>query len=411
MEERTAVLQEAEQLRGSWEAARSSADKTRLWSEYSYTAYRLLSLHQRPSVEAEVERDVASFNALRQDVVHNGRPGKLDLREQTFAGYRLAGADFSFTDLSGANFTGAVLEGANLMGAICRGATFNAIHGQRIDLFKTDCREASFLHADLQNAQCPMTIFRQADLSWSSLRDAAIGAETQLGTTRLFDCDLEGSTLEKARGCLIMPDLMPVMRPEERAGERERAIDVYDRLARYFTRAARDDVAQAFKERAEELRRRVEQVRSVFISYARESNEHGAWVKRLAERLRQHGLTVYLDESTLRPGDDFETFMGRLEAPDRVIVVCTERYAEKAELDEGGVAEECRIMRRLIQADKDMARLIPIIRGRGESMEDSMPPFLTSKKAVDFRDDHRWEESLQELLRALIPETAATAGQ
>jgi TIR domain len=76
----------------------------------------------------------------------------------------------------------------------------------------------------------------------------------------------------------------------------------------------------------------------VFISYSRDSNEHKAWVRQFAERLRADGVDVILDQWDLGLGADVTEFMERsLSSCDRVLVICTERYVQKANTLKDGV--------------------------------------------------------------------------
>ena len=79
----------------------------------------------------------------------------------------------------------------------------------------------------------------------------------------------------------------------------------------------------------------------VFISYSHDSLEHKQWVLELATRLRNNGVESIIDQWELQAGDDLPLFMERnLSDCDRVIMVCTDRYVEKADAGSGGVGYE-----------------------------------------------------------------------
>ena len=74
----------------------------------------------------------------------------------------------------------------------------------------------------------------------------------------------------------------------------------------------------------------------VFLSYSHDSEPHKAWVRRLAERLRQGGVEVTLDQWDMRPGADVVRFMEQgIRDADRVLMVCTANYVAKAEERKG----------------------------------------------------------------------------
>lgn len=78
-------------------------------------------------------------------------------------------------------------------------------------------------------------------------------------------------------------------------------------------------------------------VPKVFISYSHDTQNHKKWVLDLATRLRNSGIDAVLDQWELGPGDDLPHFMeSNLAAADRVIMICTERYVEKANSGSGG---------------------------------------------------------------------------
>jgi TIR domain len=137
----------------------------------------------------------------------------------------------------------------------------------------------------------------------------------------------------------------------------------------------------------------------VFISYSRDSNEHKAWVRQFAERLRADGVDVILDQWDLGLGADVTEFMERsLSSCDRVLVICTERYVQKANTLKDGVGYERMIITAQVARDLKTVKFIPVLRG-GE--EESLPRFLGSRIYCDFRSGEFNEASYEELLREL----------
>lgn len=138
----------------------------------------------------------------------------------------------------------------------------------------------------------------------------------------------------------------------------------------------------------------------VFISYSHDSAEHKKWVLDFATTLRNRGIDAILDQWDLQPGDDLPQFMEQnLASADFAIMVCTQRYVEKANAGDGGVGYEKMIMTASSLSSISGNNVIPIIREKGDS---HAPTFLTTKLYIDFSDDSESEYALDELLRVLL---------
>lgn len=136
-----------------------------------------------------------------------------------------------------------------------------------------------------------------------------------------------------------------------------------------------------------------------FISYSHDSLAHKTWVLGLATRLRSMGVDAILDQWELKPGDDIPHFMEQhLAAADRVLMVCTERYVEKANSGSGGVGYEKMIVTADLMKNITSSKLIPIIRQKGTY---KVPTFLQSKLFIDFSNLDQFEFSIDELARAI----------
>ena len=137
-----------------------------------------------------------------------------------------------------------------------------------------------------------------------------------------------------------------------------------------------------------------------FISYSHDSAEHKKWVLDFATTLRDRGIDAVLDQWDLKPGDDFPHFMEtQLEAADFVLMICTDKYVEKANAGEGGVGYEKMIMTASLLSKIDSSKVIPIIRQSGT---DARPTFMKTKIYIDFSNDENIEYSLDDLLRVLL---------
>jgi hypothetical protein len=136
-----------------------------------------------------------------------------------------------------------------------------------------------------------------------------------------------------------------------------------------------------------------------FISYSHDSLAHKTWVLGLATRLRSMGVDAVLDQWELKPGDDVPHFMEQhLAAANRVVMVCTERYVEKANSGSGGVGYEKMIVTAELMKNITSSKVIPIIRQNGTH---KVPTFVQSKLFIDFSNVDQFEFSIDELARAI----------
>ena len=137
----------------------------------------------------------------------------------------------------------------------------------------------------------------------------------------------------------------------------------------------------------------------VFISYSHDSQDHKKWVLNLATRLRNNGVDAILDQWDLKPGDDLPRFMEQgLIAAERVLMVCTENYVEKANAGAGGVGYEKMIVTADLLKTIDSNKIIPSICQSGSH---NVPTFLSSKLFLDFSRLDQFEFSFDELIRTL----------
>src|SRR5262245_41526324 len=84
---------------------------------------------------------------------------------------------------------------------------------------------------------------------------------------------------------------------------------------------------------------------SCFISYAWEGKRHEAWVARLAETLAANGVAVHVDFWETHLGMDITQYMeSRVRTSTHVLIVCTPKYAKRADGRKGGVGYETSIL-------------------------------------------------------------------
>jgi hypothetical protein len=137
----------------------------------------------------------------------------------------------------------------------------------------------------------------------------------------------------------------------------------------------------------------------VFISYSHDTLEHKRWVLELATRLRNNGIDSVIDQWDLKPGDDLPVFMEKqLTECDRVIMVCTDRYVEKADNGSGGVGYEKMIITADLSQTINTKKVVPIIRQAGTNQ---VPIFLKTKLFINFSKDDDFESSYDDLVREI----------
>jgi hypothetical protein len=141
-------------------------------------------------------------------------------------------------------------------------------------------------------------------------------------------------------------------------------------------------------------------VPKAFISYSHDSEAHKQWVVRLASDLRSRGIDASLDQWDLTPGQDIAAFMEHsVTSADRVLIVCTERYVEKANTGHGGVGYERLIVSGEIVNRIDTKKFVPIIR-QTETVRIT-PRYLGSRLYIDFSADDEYDARMDELVREI----------
>jgi hypothetical protein len=139
---------------------------------------------------------------------------------------------------------------------------------------------------------------------------------------------------------------------------------------------------------------------NVFVSYSHDSDDHKSWVLKLAKDLRDNGVDATLDQWDLPLGGDLATFMERgVAAADRVILVCTKQYVDKADGGVGGVAYEKLVVTGELVDHIDTKKFIPLMRQSLTSRR--MPRYLGVRRYIDFSDDTAYAVCLEELLREI----------
>ncbi len=142
----------------------------------------------------------------------------------------------------------------------------------------------------------------------------------------------------------------------------------------------------------------------VFISYAWSSPEHEKWVMELAERLERNGVEVVIDKWNSTEGQNLNAFMQRSVTDPtitKVLVICDETYARKADGFEGGVGTETVIISNEVYQDVEQTKFVPIIAQRSSEGEAYIPTYLKGTKYIDMSSEQNYEDGYEKLIRNL----------
>ncbi len=145
------------------------------------------------------------------------------------------------------------------------------------------------------------------------------------------------------------------------------------------------------------------QLKTVFISYSWDSEDHKVWVRTLSERLVANGVEVHLDQWDVRYGESLTQFMDTCLAEcDFVLVICTPAYKAKATIRQGGVGYEAQIISARIASSIARHKFVPVLRSGTlgpDELEAAIPPYLQGVLALDVREDGDFEIQFENLLR------------
>lgn len=138
----------------------------------------------------------------------------------------------------------------------------------------------------------------------------------------------------------------------------------------------------------------------VFVSYSHDSEAHKQWVLRLATDLRTAGVDATLDQWDLSAGQDVVAFMTEgISKADRVLLVCTSTYVQKADAGAGGVGYERLIVTAELVQTTDTKKFLPLLRDNASAAK--IPKFLGPRLYVDFTVDAEYGAKLEQIVREI----------
>ena len=153
-------------------------------------------------------------------------------------------------------------------------------------------------------------------------------------------------------------------------------------------------------------------MKSAFISYSWDDDDHREWIRALAERLRADGIDVTIDRWAAVPGDQLPAFMERAIRDNQfVVIVCTPRYKHRSDAREGGVGYEGDIMTAEVLTSQNHRKFIPVLRSGVWSQ--AAPSWLLGKYYINLSGQPYSERDYEDLVRTLlgIRETAPPVGK
>jgi TIR domain len=140
----------------------------------------------------------------------------------------------------------------------------------------------------------------------------------------------------------------------------------------------------------------------LFISYSWSTSEHEQWVIDLATELVNSGVDVVFDKWDLREGHDSIAFMEKMVTDasiSKVILVCDQVYASKADGRSGGVGTETQIISAEVYAKQSQDKFVAVIAEKSDTGKPYLPTYYKSRIYVDLSESDRYSENFEKLLR------------
>ncbi|TMU82178.1 hypothetical protein FGG79_21055 [Bacillus sp. BHET2] len=140
--------------------------------------------------------------------------------------------------------------------------------------------------------------------------------------------------------------------------------------------------------------------KSAFISYSWDSDIHQEWVINLVNNLRREGVAAKLDVfETQTSTVNLNTMMIKnMRENDYIIIVLTEKYAERADNLQGGVGYETMLS---LQSLKNNPNKFIFLLKHSGNFEKAFPFHLNGYYAIDFSIDENYNEKFEELLHRI----------
>lgn len=131
--------------------------------------------------------------------------------------------------------------------------------------------------------------------------------------------------------------------------------------------------------------------RKVFISYSWDSEEHQTWVANLAATLRKYGIEADFDASEVQ-SNLYQMMVDKIRIYDKIVVVATQRYTDKANSFSGGVGTETKLL--LNYFVNNESKIVVVKRG-----DCDVPFYLKGYEFVDLTSEDK--SSIENLVRKI----------
>ena len=145
-----------------------------------------------------------------------------------------------------------------------------------------------------------------------------------------------------------------------------------------------------------------------FISYSWTDSQHEEWVLDLATDLREYGVDVIIDKWDLEEGQNMYAFMEQMvndSEMDKVLIICDEEYARKADEREGGVGTETQIVSKdlydEVDPDNPQEKFAAIITETDENGKPYLPTYMKNRIYFDMSTPEAREDNFERLVRWL----------
>jgi hypothetical protein len=140
----------------------------------------------------------------------------------------------------------------------------------------------------------------------------------------------------------------------------------------------------------------------LFISYSWSSPDHESWVEELAQELAAAGVHVILDKWDLREGQESTAFMEQMVSDPsvgKVVLICDQKYAERADRRKGGVGTEAQIISSEIYSASTQTKFVAVVREYDEHGKACVPKYYSSRIYVDLSDLSKYAQEFERLVR------------
>lgn len=114
------------------------------------------------------------------------------------------------------------------------------------------------------------------------------------------------------------------------------------------------------------------------------------------------GVEVMLDKWDLKEGNDAFAFMEKMVSDPqikKVILICDQNYATKANARAGGVGAEAQIITPEIYNKQDQNKFVAVIREKDKDGNACVPTYYGSRIYIDLSDPSSYTENFESVIR------------